>query len=79
MCKNDYLWSSALDIERWEQTSYHDSLGFELKCMSLKRDKPKVFGVEVEKKGVSMVFRVKNEPPERMKIRNFTNHTFKIN
>jgi hypothetical protein len=47
--------------------------------MSLKRDKPKVFGVEVEKKGVSMVFRVKNEPPERMKIRNLTNHTFKIN
>lgn len=47
--------------------------------MSLKRDKPKVFRVDVEKKGVSMIFRVKNEPPERMKIRNKTNHTFKIN
>jgi hypothetical protein len=74
-----YLWSSALNIERWEQSEYQDTSGFELKCVSLKRDKPKVFRVDVEKKGVSMIFRVKNEPPERMKIRNKTNHTFKIN
>ena len=73
------MWSSALDIERWEQSKYQDNSGFELKCVSLKRDKPKVFRVDVEKKGVSMIFRVKNEPPERMKIRNKTNHTFKIN
>ena len=73
-CAQDgYLWSAGLKVER------EDLSGFELKCVSLKRDSPKVFRVDVENKGVSLIFRVTASPPERMKILNKTSHTFKIN
>lgn len=68
-----YLWSAGIDVER------ENLGGFELKCVSLKRLRPKVFRVDVEKTGISQVFRVKSEVSERIKIINTTSETFKIN
>ena len=68
-----FLWSAGIEIDR-EQ---HD--GFELKCVSLKRQRPKVFRVDMERKGISVVYRVKSEVSERIKIINGTSYTLKIN
>jgi hypothetical protein len=52
---------------------------FELKCISFKKQQPKILRVEIERKGPTKVFRLKMEEYPRITIKNKTELTFKIN
>ena len=52
---------------------------FELKCISFKKQEPKILRVEIEHNGPSKIFRIKVESYPRITIRNNTNLTFKVN
>lgn len=52
---------------------------FELKCISFKKQDPKILRVEIEQKGTAKIFRIKVEDFSRITIKNNTNLTFKVN
>ena len=52
---------------------------FELKCISFKKQDPKVLRVDIEQKGITKVFKLKMEEYPKMTIKNNTDLTFKVN
>jgi hypothetical protein len=68
-----YLWSAGVKIDVTEMNS------FELKCISFKKQEPKILRVEIEHNGPSKIFRIKLENYPRITIKNNTNLTFKMN
>jgi hypothetical protein len=52
---------------------------FELKCISFKKQQPKILRVETEQKGVTKIIRLKVEDFARITIKNHTDLTFKVN
>jgi hypothetical protein len=52
---------------------------FELKCISFKKQEPKILRVEIEHDGPTKIFRIKVENFPRITIKNNTNLTFKVN
>ena len=52
---------------------------FELKCISFKKQQPKILRVEIEKKGITKIIRLKVEDFARITIKNHTDLTFKVN
>lgn len=52
---------------------------FELKCISFKKQEPKIIRVDIEQKGPTKVFRLKVDVYARITIKNNTDLTFKMN
>lgn len=67
------MWSAGVKLDVTEMNS------FELKCISFKKQEPKILRVEIEHNGPTKIFKIKVEDFARITIKNNTDLTFKVN